>query len=194
MNKSGEDNRRVRNTRKQLREALLALMRDKPIHEITTKELTERADLNRGTFYLHYTDIYDLLHNVEDDLIEQFDQVLNDRVPADAEETILYLTKIISFIRDNLPVYGVLFSLNNNDLHLLQRLRQHVRDKCSFFWLSRAPGVTQERMELYTSFIVMGFIGVLHTWIGSGMKEKPEEIARFIMDMVLSSESCGIQQ
>ena len=78
MNKSGEDNRRVRNTRKQLREALLALMRDKPIHEITTKELTERADLNRGTFYLHYTDIYDLLHNVEDDLIEQFDQVLND--------------------------------------------------------------------------------------------------------------------
>ena len=193
MNKSGEDNRRVRSTRRKLREALLVLMKEKPINEITATELSEYADINRGTFYLHFTDTYDLLHNVEDDLIEQFDRVLNSRIPHNAEETILYLTEIISFLKNNLPLYGVLFSSNNNDIHLLQRVRQLVRDKCSFFWNTRAPGVTKERMDLYTSFVAMGFIGVLSTWADNGMKEKPEEIAHLIMDLVLSSEACGIR-
>ena len=193
MNKSGEDNRRVRSTRRKLREALLVLMKEKPINEITATELSEYADINRGTFYLHFTDTYDLLHNVEDDLIEQFDRVLNSRIPQNAEETILYLTEIISFLKNNLPLYGVLFSSNNNDIHLLQRVRQLVRDKCSFFWNTRAPGVTKGRMDLYTSFVAMGFIGVLSTWADNGMKEKPEEIAHLIMDLVLSSEACGIR-
>ena len=134
------------------------------------------------------------IHLLCADLIEQFDRVLNSRIPHNAEETILYLTEIISFLKNNLPLYGVLFSSNNNDIHLLQRVRQLVRDKCSFFWNTRAPGVTKERMDLYTSFVAMGFIGVLSTWADNGMKEKPEEIAHLIMDLVLSSEACGIRR
>ena len=193
MNKSGEDNRRVRSTRRKLRKGLLVIMKEKPFHEITATELSEYADINRGTFYLHFTDTYDLLHNVEDELVEQFDQVLNSRIPRNSDETLLYLTEIISFLKNNLPLYGVLFSPNNNDVHLLQRVRQLVRDKCSFFWSTRAPGVTKERMDLYTSFVAMGFIGVLGTWADNGMKEKPEEIAHLIMDLVLSSEASGIR-
>ena len=41
MNKAGEENRSVRNTKKRLREGLLRLMADKPINEISVKELTE---------------------------------------------------------------------------------------------------------------------------------------------------------
>ena len=57
MNKAGNENRSVRNTKRRLREALLHLMSLKPINEITAKELTELADVNRGTFYFHYDDI-----------------------------------------------------------------------------------------------------------------------------------------
>ena len=53
MNKAGNENRSVRNTKRRLREALLHLMSLKPINEITAKELTELADVNRGTFYFH---------------------------------------------------------------------------------------------------------------------------------------------
>ena len=66
MNKAGEENRSVRNTKKKLREGLLRLMEDKPINEIPVKELTELVDVNRGTFYFHYTDIYDLLRRMEE--------------------------------------------------------------------------------------------------------------------------------
>ena len=46
--------RRVRRTRKQLRECLVTLLKQKKVQDITVRELTELADLNRGTVYLHY--------------------------------------------------------------------------------------------------------------------------------------------
>ena len=52
--------RRIRKTRAQLRKGLAELMQEKSVSEITVKELVERVDINRSTFYLHYTDIYNM--------------------------------------------------------------------------------------------------------------------------------------
>ena len=60
--------RRVRKTKNQLKLGLAKLMQQKSIKEITVKELVNEVDINRSTFYLHYTDIYDLLHSIEDEL------------------------------------------------------------------------------------------------------------------------------
>lgn len=69
--------RRVRKTRGQLRQGLVRLMREKSIQDITVKELCEECDINRGTFYLHYTDVYQLLHSIEDELLVEFERVLD---------------------------------------------------------------------------------------------------------------------
>ena len=63
--------RRVRKTRAQMRAGLAYLMKTKSIKEITVKDLVEAADINRSTFYLHYTDIYTMLETIENDLICQ---------------------------------------------------------------------------------------------------------------------------
>ena len=63
--------RRVRKTKAQLRLGLARLMKQKSIKEITVKELVNEVDINRSTFYLHYTDIYDLLHSIEDELTRE---------------------------------------------------------------------------------------------------------------------------
>lgn len=49
--------RRVRKTRRQLKECLTRLLKGKKIQDITVRELAEMADINRGTFYLHYKDV-----------------------------------------------------------------------------------------------------------------------------------------
>ena len=49
-----KEDRRVRRTKKLLIQALTELMQQKPVKEITVKELTDLADMNRGTFYLYY--------------------------------------------------------------------------------------------------------------------------------------------
>ena len=69
--KNGENmDRRVRKTRAQLRAGLARLMQQKNIKEITVKELVDEIDINRSTFYLHYTDIYQMLQSIEGELME----------------------------------------------------------------------------------------------------------------------------
>ena len=68
--------RRVRRTRKQLRECLVTLLKQKKVQDITVRELTELADLNRGTFYLHYKDVFDLMDQIKNELIEEVESVL----------------------------------------------------------------------------------------------------------------------
>ena len=76
MNNSNED-RRVRRTKKLLKQGLSELMKEKDFKDISVKDITDRMDLNRGTFYLHYNDIYDLLEKIEDDVIHDFQTVID---------------------------------------------------------------------------------------------------------------------
>ena len=64
------EDRRVRRTKQLIKQSLIELMHEKPFKDITVKDITERADLNRGTFYLHYVDIYDLLSKIEDETLQ----------------------------------------------------------------------------------------------------------------------------
>ena len=63
------EDRRVRKTKKQLRSALTSLLLEKDISRVTVRDVADLADVNRGTFYAHYSDVYDLLHQLEDDLL-----------------------------------------------------------------------------------------------------------------------------
>ena len=73
--------RRIKRTRYLLVHALTSLMLKKSIKDITVKELCESVDINRGTFYLHYKDIYDMLEQTEQGLLEQFEQVFKNYHP-----------------------------------------------------------------------------------------------------------------
>ena len=75
--------RRVRKTRRQLKECLTRLLKEKKIQDITVRELAEMADINRGTFYLHYKDVFDLLEKTESELLDNFNQLV---MKHDAEE------------------------------------------------------------------------------------------------------------
>lgn len=60
MKSKGKDYR-TRVTKMLIRKAFTDMLKEKPIQSITIKELCETAGINRGTFYSHYSDIYDLL-------------------------------------------------------------------------------------------------------------------------------------
>lgn len=61
---------RVQFTKNRLQEALLSLLQEKPIDRITVKELCDKADLNRSTFYLHYDSPHSLLKELEQTFLE----------------------------------------------------------------------------------------------------------------------------
>ena len=64
MINNNKKDRRIEKTEYVLVNSLAALMHSKNIKDISVKELCEYANVNRGTFYLHYNDIYDMLDTI----------------------------------------------------------------------------------------------------------------------------------
>lgn len=73
MKKVSIDRRTIR-TKKMIRSALAELIDEKGFNNISVTDLTQRADINRGTFYLHYVDKYDLLERIENEIIQEIEE------------------------------------------------------------------------------------------------------------------------
>ena len=171
MNRAGEENRSVRNTRRRLREALLRLLEQKPLHEISVKELTELADVNRGTFYFHYQDIFDLLVSMEDAFFEQLDRTLSEN-PVHGGGVYPYLHAIFSFLGENRDFCRIMLG-PHGDMQFVDRVKQRVDAQCSFIWQLLAPETDPQRYAMYNAFIINGCIGLLQEWLSgrSGLTE-----------------------
>ena len=95
--------RRVRKTRAQMRAGLAYLMKTKSIKEITVKDLVEAADINRSTFYLHYTDIYTMLETIENDLICQVQTAIQEYPldPAHKDSSYPFISRMFAILDEN---------------------------------------------------------------------------------------------
>lgn len=175
---TGNVDRRVRKTKKQLRECLTHLLKEKKVQDITVRELTDMADLNRGTFYLHYRDVFDLLEKTENELLEEFNRLMyrhNAREINDKLDEIF--VEIFHLVQDNAALVEILLG-ENGDLNFVNRLKLLVREKCLQDWMELFRSANSAFFEAYYSFIVSGCVGLVQYWLQSGMAESPEELAR----------------
>ena len=192
MNKAGEENRSVRNTRRRLREGLLRLLEKKPLHEISVKELTELADVNRGTFYFHYQDIYDLLGSMEDDFFAQLDRTLSENPVRGSEDGYPYLHAIFSFLGENRDFCRIMLG-PHGDMKFVDRVKQRVDAQLSFIWQLLAPETERARFAMYNAFIINGCIGLIEEWLSgrSGLTE--ESVTELAATIILASVGPSIR-
>ncbi|MBO7661776.1 MAG: TetR/AcrR family transcriptional regulator [Clostridia bacterium] len=178
-----KEDRRVRRTRKLLTQALTELLQKKQINEITVKELTDLADMNRGTFYLYYKDVFDMLEKIEDSMFETLDSILSLHEQEDvAAQARLILTDLFRFIEDNREMCRVLLS-PHGDMNFLHRLNEVVREKCLQAW----PGVRDVddvTFEYHYNFVIFGCGGVIRAWVNRDCLEPAEQMAELADFMI----------
>lgn len=170
--------RRVRKTQRQLRECLITLLKEKKVQDITVRELTDMADLNRGTFYLHYKDVFDLLEKTEAELQEDFNQLVckHDAVDLKQRPSVIF-NEIYSLVYDNADLIEILLG-ENGDLNFVNRLKQLIREKCLKDWMEVFRSGNAAAFDAFFSFIVSGCIGLVQYWLQTGLKETPEQMAK----------------
>lgn len=178
-----KEDRRVRRTKKLLTQALTQLLQEKQINEITVKELTDLADMNRGTFYLYYKDIFDMLEKIEDGLFESLDEIVSLHEHDDvARQTAPILLDLFHFIEDNQEMCRVLLS-PHGDMNFLHKLNQVVREKCLQMW----PNEEEKKdatFEYHYSFVVYGCVGVFRAWLNGNCQEPAEKMAEMADAMI----------
>lgn len=187
MNKSGEENRSVRNTKRKLRDGLLQLLEEKPINEISVKELTEKVDVNRGTFYFHYEDIFGLLQSIENDFFDQFDLRLS--VNPDTisnEEFFPYLNTIFSFVSENGTFCRIMLG-KHGDIQFVERIKNRIDTQCSHFWLKYSSDPTMDRYEMYNAFIINGCVGMIQQWLNVSTSLTVEDITELAVLIIKTS-------
>ena len=126
MNAKG--NRSTHKTKKALRESLVVLMQEKPINGITVKEITDHADLSRSTFYWHYRDVFDMVEQIEDEMIGEIVGMLQAYEP-EAKDAAPYplLRDIFAYVAQNAGMCRVLLS-PNGDIALIEKLKKVVSE------------------------------------------------------------------
>lgn len=178
-----KEDRRVRRTKKMLTQALTSLLAKKQINEITVKELTDVADINRGTFYLYYRDVYDMLARIEDELFAEFDEIVD---PIHFENGTLDSTAVLKdvfdFVYENQEMCRVLLS-TNGDMNFLHRLNKVLREKVMRIW-SSIPGSREDEFDYRYSFLVFGCAGMLREWVNDGCRESAQSMAEMAESMI----------
>ena len=177
--------RRVRRTREQLKRALTQLLLEKPVREITVRELTDRADVNRGTFYAHYTDLYDMLEQMENELLEAFQALLDRHAPDDLTRDLApLLSDVFCFVEENRALMPVFLGQQTAD-RFLRRFSQVIYQRCLREWAGLYPLGDVSEPNYYLEFVVAGTVNLVRTWARRGFREAPEEMARLTGRLIL---------
>lgn len=88
-------------SRKLICNALLELLNEKPLEKITVTDIANRADLNRGTFYLHYDSVNDVVSELQDELITQLDEYFaNLEIPISTDNIMPIVAECLKYIFD----------------------------------------------------------------------------------------------
>ena len=178
------EDRRVRRTKRLLTQALTQLMQKKQVKEITVRELTELADVNRGTFYLYYRDIFDMLEQIENEMFGAFDRLVALADDGDIARSIRpVLLDVFSFIGENRELCRVLLS-PNGDMNFLHRLNEVLREKCLRLWDRSGLDESGADFEYYYSFMIFGCAGLIHAWVNRGCPEPAEQMAEMADGML----------
>ena len=116
--------RRIRKTRAALKGALANLMLVKQVKDISVRELTDLADVNRGTFYLHYKDVFDLLEKTEDDILEEFKETLNEfDEKSVSDDATRFFESVYTLCMKNGDFIRILIG-ENGDIRFLNSLKE----------------------------------------------------------------------
>ena len=173
--------RRIRRTRALLRQGLIQLMETKDIKDISVKELSDLADINRGTFYLHYNDIYDMLEKMEDELFTEFNEILDRNLTGDAISPETTLQEIFAFLERNRDFAKVNMG-PHGDLAFVNRMKELVKER-----IYNIPDVKKgdQNLAYIEAFIISGCIGIIETWLNHPSPKPPEEIAAMCSSLLM---------
>lgn len=178
-----KENRSARRSRRMIRQAFEELLQQREFSKITVIDIVERADLNRSTFYAHYPDIYGIVDEIQEEIIQrnmelfrqlEFRNILKDPRP--------YLQCITATMEENLELMHKLGEENvNRNSGKLQELLEHD--------IMHNSDIPQEVREsaLFTirvHFFLGGIMNVYQRWAEGKLNCTLDQLSSQISDMI----------
>ncbi|SEQ50302.1 MULTISPECIES: TetR/AcrR family transcriptional regulator [unclassified Butyrivibrio] len=173
--------------------ALLTLLDSKDFELISVKEICETAGVNRSTFYLHYDNVNDLLHETVEAVYKDFFGRFGAEGPGalDIDEkkedelflvTPKYLMPYLDFVEENRKLFYLMYE--KNEMMGAEKTYE-TWFKTIFGPILTRFGVPQKEQPLIMVFYLKGIIGVVTEWVRGGCTESKDEIISVIQKCII---------
>ncbi len=186
----GKAETKYNNTALKMHQALFDLLETNDFQQITIKQITEKAGVNRCTFYAHYENTYDLLEDTQKTFIQNFfsnydefglqaHQVKNLSKEESNFITVEYLLPYLSFVKENKKIYKVYMknlSVFKSE-EVFQSLLKHV-----FIPVYEKNGITDKTIITYlANYYLMGITSIIMRWLERDCVDDIRLICEIIM-------------
>lgn len=183
--------RRQEKTKQAILQALIKLIDQKGLDQVSVSDLCQQANINRSTFYLHYKNMEDLLLSVEADFIREITDAIQDLETEDliynSQALTQLFTRILESIEKNSDLIITLMSPTTSPrtrLTIEQAIENIIIDRMNTAIISEA---TQEELSVSKTYIAVTisslFTGIVAEWLLSGKKESPQDLGQFISEI-----------
>ena len=173
---------RVRYTQRVLKESFLSLLREKPINKITVKEVCELAELNRATFYAHYSDCFALMESIEQELLDAFGESLR---LIDGFDVSALIAALYAMVEQHENACRVLI-FRGASPSVLGRMIDLARPSSIAAWKHQLHHASEAELEMLYTHLSNGLMNVV---VGGYEKYSREEVISFVNRIVRSSLS-----
>lgn len=153
---------RVQYTRTVLKNAMLTLLKEKSYEKITVKELCEAAEINRGTFYLHYASPSALLKDIENQFVSENMQIFDSYWQGGRSRNLIQ--NLFSCIQKDSETLCVLLG-PNGDPQFLRSLTELARESTVDEWQKEFPQYAREDLEYLFMFVFPGMMALMQKWL-----------------------------
>ncbi|WP_405100212.1 TetR/AcrR family transcriptional regulator [Oceanobacillus sp. FSL H7-0719] len=176
--------RRKKYTRMVLKDSLLQLLKEKQFSAITVKEICETADINRSTFYAHYTDQYELLEKIEEEMIDDLNLYLRSYNFKEKNEVLQMTEKIIEYFSEKKDEVQILLNTSSHSsfqLKVMEVAHRYISKQWKEF-----EHMDEDLAKYLSVFIVSGSVQVIKLWLNDddGLEKSPKEMALFINNLI----------
>lgn len=178
--------RRVRRTRHQLGDALRELIIEKPYETITIQDITDRADVNRATFYLHYGTKDELLVT---SLTEIFDELVA-QIEAKAEglppwESMVHAQVLFEHVDENFALYQAVLGQNGLG-YVMHRILAYIaaheeQELKEYMKNAAAPSAPPLPIPIMARHVAGSIFALASWWVENNRPYSPEEMAQMLL-------------
>lgn len=188
------ENKSTKRTKNQLKISLIDLLNEYPISKITISKLASNANINRGTFYLHYKDIYQLLDELENDLMIELKEILEKYEENNIKPDHLdILREYLEYIKEKREIFLILLKGEEHN-SMIKKLKDAINDSFLLYWNDLTALKKDENFSFYCAYITSGCIGVLENWNEVGFQTPIDEVAKIIEKIILNGLSSFMEE
>ncbi len=171
--------RRIRKSREAIKQAVVDLLDDNTIEQLSVTRIAKEADVNRKTFYNHFFSPQDVLSTLEDDLTERTLTVMRRFDYHSLSTNPQPLIKTLSREFDESLLFRRLLFEQDTSSRLIQKLKRTLKEELTEVYRARYSG-DEAAFSYALSFIISGALDCYQEWYRSGRNMPLERLSRYI--------------